>query len=486
MSTILEKAFDASQKIIRTIFQGSPNLFTTSDVNRQVEAFKYQTDYVEKRTGVTCVGYTFSETAALSPDSPSDPAHLILSVTIAGETNHYVESKGCRFSPSMRTVTINLGGISSRSSIAYLCVTAVRKEVTFNDAQDNPNHEIAGARFGTISNYTSKASANQLIYKNEQFELLDSLTNPTGREIVAVLYKYTWEGLTAYSKVSNIATGNDLIEARETLHSITKVLNYYKHYDLIINNNPSSSDGFCGLTALSLADYGHSTGFPKSILVKAGQYVRYSESTIINIDKILTQGIYVEFEPGVIIEDASTHTTGIDRFIIKSNNTITDLSQLTALQSNCKFIGNGCKIQNTGSTTVSLVSNLFNADGFDATTNVNIIASKNVEHCSGNFVLCFNVISCRGAFGMCGPLTNCTGTYETCSVLVNCGSSGDYTVEANVTFSSCNRCTNCTGRFYLCTYLVTNSGYFSQCKMLPTDTNYISPTNNPGWNVINT
>ena len=204
------------------------------------------------------------------------------------------------------------------------------------------------------------------------------------------------------------------------------------------------------------------------------------------MDKILAHGVYVEFEPGVIIEDASTHTEGIDRFIIKSSNAITDLSQLTALQSNCKFIGNGCKIQNTGSTTASLVFGLFNADGFDAATNINIVASKNVEHCSGNFILCLNVISCRGTFGMCGPLTNCTGTYEMCTTLVNCISSEDYNVEANVTFNGCTRCINCTGRFYLCNYLVMNSGYFSQCKMLPTDTDYISPTNNPGWNVINT
>lgn len=485
MSTILEKAFDAGQKIIRTIFQGSPNLFTTSDVNRQVEAFKYQADYVEQRTGVTCVGYTFSEAASLIPGSMLDPSHLRLFITITSETNRYVESKGCRFSPPMGTVTGDIGGL--RSSTAYLCVTAVKKEVTFNDAQDNPNHEIAGARFGTISNYTSRASANQLIYKNEQFELLDSLTNPVGKEIVAVLYKYTWDGLISYSKVSNITTGTNLIEARETIHSITQTLNHSKHYDLIITNNPSSSDGFCGLTALSLDDYGQdrTTPYPKSILVKAGQYVRYSESTIINIGAILTQGIYVEFEPGVIIEDASTHTEGVNRYIITFGTTITDLNQLASLQSNCKFIGNGCKIYNTGSTTASLVS-LFNADGFDVTTNVNITASKNVEHCSGNFSLCFNVISCRGTFGMCGLLTDCMGTYTMCSALVNCGSSEDYTVETNVTFNNCARCTNCTGRFHLCTYLVMNYGYFSQCKMLPTDTEYISLINNPGWNIIST
>lgn len=484
MSTILEKAFDAGQKIIRTIFQGSPNLFTTSDVNRQVEAFKYQADYVEQRTGVTCVGYTFSEAASLSPGSVLDPAHLILTVTIAGTATHYVESKGCRFSPSMGTVTGTMGG--GRSTTAYLCVTAVKKEVAFNDAQDNPNHEIAGARFGTISNYTSKASANQLIYKSEQFELLNSLSNPAGREIVAVLYKYTWDGLTAYSKTSNIATGKDLMETRETLQSMTKALNDCKHYDLIISNNPNSSDGFCGLTALSLDGYGEAARFPKSILVKAGQYVRYSESTIINVDNILAQGIYVEFEPGVVIEDASAHTEGVDRFIIKSSDTVTDLNQLAALQSKCKFIGNGCEIRNTGSTTASIVSNLFNAEGFNVSTNVNISASRNVEHCSGNFILCFNVISCQGTFGLCHFLANCTGTFHLCSVLVNCNSSEDYTVEANVTFSNCSHCTNCVGRFHICNYLVINTGYFSQCKMLPTDTDYISPTNNPGWNTITT
>ena len=51
MANIIEKAFDASKNIVRTIFLGKPNLFTTSDLNRQIEAFKYQMDSIENRLG---------------------------------------------------------------------------------------------------------------------------------------------------------------------------------------------------------------------------------------------------------------------------------------------------------------------------------------------------------------------------------------------------------------------------------------------------
>ena len=46
MSKIVTKAFDATKKVVRSIFRGSPNLLTSSDLNRQFEALKHQIDEV--------------------------------------------------------------------------------------------------------------------------------------------------------------------------------------------------------------------------------------------------------------------------------------------------------------------------------------------------------------------------------------------------------------------------------------------------------
>lgn len=52
MSRIIDKPFNPAQRIIRAIFKGSPNLFTTSDLNRQIEAFDYRLKQLERKVGV--------------------------------------------------------------------------------------------------------------------------------------------------------------------------------------------------------------------------------------------------------------------------------------------------------------------------------------------------------------------------------------------------------------------------------------------------
>ena len=52
MSRIIDKPFNPAQRIIRAIFKGSPNLFTTSDLNRQIEAFDYRLKQLEGKVGV--------------------------------------------------------------------------------------------------------------------------------------------------------------------------------------------------------------------------------------------------------------------------------------------------------------------------------------------------------------------------------------------------------------------------------------------------
>lgn len=48
MSNIKDKLFNASQKIIRAVFHGAPNLFTAPDINRQLAAFDYRFQQKER------------------------------------------------------------------------------------------------------------------------------------------------------------------------------------------------------------------------------------------------------------------------------------------------------------------------------------------------------------------------------------------------------------------------------------------------------
>ena len=155
MSKILDKAFDASKKIIRSIFLGSPNLLTSSDLNRQIEAIKSQLDQIEDRVGFTS---DMGVSASLSSG--------VASVTYVYS---YLECKGCSFKPTGggTPLTINL---TKSAPKAYLCLAADREIITY---EDDFSHEIAGAKF---SDGSSMAAANQMVYKNESIVL----THATG------------------------------------------------------------------------------------------------------------------------------------------------------------------------------------------------------------------------------------------------------------------------------------------------------------------
>lgn len=154
MSSIIEKAFDASKKIVRSIFQGTPNLITSSDLNRQIEALKYQVDSLDSKVG----GMSDVEITPILSGST-----LRVSVEYS-----YMEFRGCAFSPS-KTVngTINL---TDSAPTVYVLLTATERTLTYSD---DSSHEIAGAKFQDGSSYPA---ADQIIYENEQIVLSHSVS----------------------------------------------------------------------------------------------------------------------------------------------------------------------------------------------------------------------------------------------------------------------------------------------------------------------
>lgn len=164
MSNIVEKAFNKSQKIVRAIFRGSPNLITTSDLNRQFEGIKYQSDKIEERLGVI-------SDISLKVEIATDTWTITPSFT-------YLETKGTSFNPSKSAVSL-----FSKTGV-YLCLVADTEIVTYST---DFSHEISGA---TFADGTSMASADQIIYKNESIVITE---NPSSvGNLIAILARCTY------------------------------------------------------------------------------------------------------------------------------------------------------------------------------------------------------------------------------------------------------------------------------------------------------
>lgn len=151
MSNIIEKAFDASKKIVRSIFKGTPNLLTATDLNRQFEALKSQIDSVEENQRVI---------SDLSVDMYVDYTRMSSGALITKLKVTKVIAKGCAFSP-----TIDPKVLENRPAVKgvnYICLVAKKKVVTY---EDDFLHEIAGAKF---EDGTSLPAANQEVYYDEK------------------------------------------------------------------------------------------------------------------------------------------------------------------------------------------------------------------------------------------------------------------------------------------------------------------------------
>lgn len=216
MSKIISKAFNASKKIIRSVFKGSPNLITSADLNRQIEALKYQLDQLDDKTGfLSDIDVTYSLSAGT------------LSV---GCTFSYIKFKGCSFSPSASSLNTNL---TNSAPVAYLCLVAESETITYDN---DSTHEIAGAKF---SDGTSMPAANQVVYKNESFVLthaLSSLNNLVGILGVFQLSENTGNVL---FKRNYITEGNSLSMGNEGV-----ILEYNKSLSGAVNAGKSYDEAF--------------------------------------------------------------------------------------------------------------------------------------------------------------------------------------------------------------------------------------------------
>ena len=158
MANIIEKAFDVSKNIVRTIFLGRPNLFTTSDLNRQIQAFKYQMDSIENRLG-----------------AESD---MEISFDSTGSQTRCKVMKGTYFRVNGLNIPLpnpsDVFGVNANYGTEcyfYVWGNFARKTYT-----NDPTHEIAGAKF---SDGTSMPAADQLVLGDVHYAMTDDIGDIT-------------------------------------------------------------------------------------------------------------------------------------------------------------------------------------------------------------------------------------------------------------------------------------------------------------------
>ncbi len=185
MSRIINKAFDASKKIVRSIFRGSPNLLTSSDLNRQIEALKYQIDKLEERTNVdTDLDINVVSVNSHNYNLENPEGNVKDSENRVTFTLGYMRFKGCLFTPTVSPMTIFIR--ENEQKKMYIHLVAEKKIVTY---EDDFSHEISGAKFEDGS---SMPAADNEVYVNEKIVCTENKNEPNSLVILAEFIAKDW------------------------------------------------------------------------------------------------------------------------------------------------------------------------------------------------------------------------------------------------------------------------------------------------------
>lgn len=189
MAKIIDKAYDAAKRIARTIFRGSPNLITTADLNRQIEALQAQINRLE---GVTSVRISPFNDWDLAVNLSNHTLRFYLEPDEDDETSldMHLFARGCDFNLGSSRITTPAVSFSG-SNVSYWRVIAQLGSPALVQFEDDPTHEIAGAKF---QDGTSAAAADQMVYPNSVSIFLRNGGTLAENEIV--LAEITLDGAT--------------------------------------------------------------------------------------------------------------------------------------------------------------------------------------------------------------------------------------------------------------------------------------------------
>lgn len=172
MSSIKDKVYNVSQKIIRAVFHGAPNLFTAPDINRQLDVFDHRFGMLEGFLPATS-DMTFSV------------AHGKAKMTYS-----YLEVAGVQLYKGSSKTDVITDGFYNDDHLIGLYVK--RKLVTY--ANDGADHLISGAVF---VDGTSMAAADHYVISDYGFVVGTAQSGttqwvslPSDAEVVSVVYSF--------------------------------------------------------------------------------------------------------------------------------------------------------------------------------------------------------------------------------------------------------------------------------------------------------
>lgn len=173
MASIISKAFDATKKVFNTIFNGSPNLFTTDDMNVTMNRLNNYLMSLESIIGVRT-------------DMVVQPKYYDNDLVVSYRFKN-LYAFGCHFTSDDRFRSTDVTLIDRQNPV-YLLATFKRRKVTFlNDTA----HTIAGA---TFDDGTLKKAADYEVLEDPTFSLLEASVIPdsTADSLIVVLAKITY------------------------------------------------------------------------------------------------------------------------------------------------------------------------------------------------------------------------------------------------------------------------------------------------------
>ena len=146
MSAIKKKTYHPKNRIKRAVFKGAPSLFTTSDLNRQIEALQEQMTSLERRMG-------FPHTCTLSVEYKDSKATLTLG---GGKLRCF----GGEFDVNNVSLEVTLASAEYTGDL-FIQGSLTEHLVDYGDL-DNTS-EISGAFF---EDGTSKPAATHIVFDN--------------------------------------------------------------------------------------------------------------------------------------------------------------------------------------------------------------------------------------------------------------------------------------------------------------------------------
>lgn len=158
MSAIISKPFSWVNGIVRALFRGSPNLITTSDLNRQLEAFKKEMYLTQQGLGTIISDFTLT----LKTGSAN-------TYVAAGS---YVYCAGVRFDIDLTNEYVFSGAGANKELRLY----AKRTLITY---EDDFSKNISGAKF---TDGTTQPAADHYVYSEPEVALVDAATPNTNFE----------------------------------------------------------------------------------------------------------------------------------------------------------------------------------------------------------------------------------------------------------------------------------------------------------------